>query len=240
MNTQDKDIIDKIDEWLQPFYKYKIRVFSIVLIFFLMWFVGFFFAAFIIKFFESNIPFKINFLQLYPYEMLFNYLKFGFLFSVFVNFPFFVYQFGKMKVNINNLQDKSNLFLLSLILVVSALLSVFLSYKILIPLQLFLLYGLNLNIAEFSVNISSFISTICFNIYLVMLLLLLPVVKQLVKKEVFFNYATLVKYKKQALIALGIIAFFIISPAEIVAFAIVFFIFAVWYKIVIHLSKKRD
>jgi len=239
LNDKDKDFIDSFVTMTKSYQSQGIRFVAFVLIFILLFFIGIFLAPTLISVTSNMLRFSVHLLQLSPMEVLFNYIKIGFFFSSFCIFPFFIYQFGKMQIDKENIEEKMNLLLSSLILAFIIIVSSFLVYRFIIPAEIYFLYGMNFHIAEFSSSLSSMVSAFIFTLLLTIMILLLPFMKFLIKKSLFFNYATFIKNRKPIIIYCGIIASLIALPMEIFSVGFIFLICFLWYKVLVHFSKTR-
>ena len=119
------------------------------------------------------------------------------------------------------------------------LLSIFLTDKFIFPLTIMFLYGLNFSVADFDSSLSAIISAFLYMLFLVIMLILLPFMRILIKNSKFFNYSELVSFKKPVMIYSAIITAIIALPIEILVFGLVFITFLGWYKTLVHFSKKR-
>ena len=241
MNAQDnRDWIDKFFDFFENYSKNGVRFFALSLLFFASFLLGIFMAPQLISVTEKLLPFPITLYQLSPVEVLFNYVKIAFFTATFITLPFAAYQYGKLKVDTNNFDNKLNLLLSSAILSLIILLSFGLTLKFIFPAEVILFYGLNTNIATFSSGLSAMVSTVLITMILLMLLILLPFMKKIIKKSLFFNYATLIKFKKPVIVYSAILAGIITLPLEILGLCLAFLIFYIWYKILIHFAKNPD
>ncbi len=240
MNSNDKDFIDNFFEFLKPYRKSQVRFWAVIISFILLFFLGTLLAPILIRECQATLPFTVQALQLSPFEVLFNYLKIGFFFAFFLTLPFFIYQFGKFKINIDSIKERINLLYVSLLISVIILISSFLVYKIIYPLEITFLYGLNFDVANFTSGLSALVSTFIATLFITVMLLLLPLMRNLIKNSLFFNYATFIKYRKPVIIYSAFLASLIVFPLELIAFGFVFLVFFFWYKILVNFSKKRD
>ena len=242
MNSADKekDFIDEFFSFLEPYKKAKVRFVATIVSFVLVFLLGMFFAPFFISWWHSSLPFDVEFLQISPVEVMYNYVKFALFFSLFLNFPFFLYQFGKFKINFENIEEKVSLLYLSLIVFAIFLFCFFLCLKVIFPIVMFVCYGFNFSVVTYSTSISGIVSAFITTLLLVYLAALLPVVRFLIKKSLFFNYATLVQARKPIIIYLIAITIFITLPIEIIVPLFIFLLLFLWYKVIVNFSKKRD
>ena len=240
MNTQDKDFIDNFFEILEPYHKSGVRFLAVIICFVLFFILGAFISPWLIRQCQEILPFTVEFLQLSPLEVLFNYLKIGFFFSFFATLPIFIYQFGKLKIEKDVFEQRINLLYVSLIIALIIFVSGFLTYQFLFPWQIMFLYGLNFNVAYFSASLSAMVSSFIFALFVVVMLALLPLLKKLIKKSLFFNYATFIRYRKAVIVYSIVLSVLIVFPMELFALGVIFLAFFFWYKILVNFSKKRD
>ena len=240
MSSNDKDFIDNFFAFMEPYQKSGVRFLAVIICFILLFVLGIFLSSFIIRNMQEGLPFTINFLQLSPFEVLFNYLRMGFFLSFFLTLPFFLYQFGKLKINKDIFSERINLLYNALIILAIIIVSILFVYKIVFPMEIIFLYGLNFDVAYFSSSLSAMISTFVFTLFIVVMLLLLPLLRNLIKKSQLFNYATFVTYRKPVMIYSAIFSALIILPMELIGLGLMFLAFFLWYKILVNFSKKRD
>jgi len=241
MNAQDnRDLIDKFFDFFETYNKTGIRFFALSILFLSCFILGFFMAPQLISITEKLLPFPIILYQLSPVEVFFNYTKIAFFMAFFITSPFALYQFGKLKVEKLDFDNRLNLLLSASTLAVIILLSFGLTLKFIFPFEVVFLYGLNTDIATVSSSLSAMVSTVIMTMILLILLILLPFMKKIIKKSMFFNYATLIKFKKPIVIYSAILAGIITLPLEIIGLVLTFLIFYLWYKILIHFAKKPD
>ncbi len=240
MNTKDKDFIDNFFDFFEPCRKAGVRFWTVIIYFAVCFVAGSFFAPTIIKSLHGSLLFEIEFLQTSPLEPLFNYLKIGFFFALFFTLPFFIYQFGKLKIDAEKIEDKINLLYVSLITGTIFVVVMILVSKFLFPFIMFLLYGLNLNSVSYTTSLSAIVSSYIFILFLFIMLALLPLIRSLIKKSLLFNYATLIKYRKLVMVYCAVFAGILALPLEIIALGLVFLTFFFWYKVIVNFSKKRD
>ncbi len=240
MNSKDKDFIDNFFDFFGPCRRAGVRFWAIVIYFTIFLLVGIFCAPLTIKILHNSLPLEIEFLQTSPIEPIFNYLKIGLFYAIFFTLPFFIYQFGKLKIDAQKIEDKISLLYISLItgaifVVVLLLVSLFI-----FPFLIFLLYGMNFNAASYTTSLSAIVSSYIFVLFLFLMLAILPLIRILIKKSLLFNYATLSKHRKQVMVYCAVFAGILALPLEVVALGLVFITFFFWYKIVVNFAKKRD
>lgn len=242
MKSEDKnkDFIDKFFELINPYKSSGIRLVAVMVCFAIFFLLGIFIAPFMIKEVLNVLLFGVDLLQISPFEILYNYIKIGFFFSVFCTLPFFIYQFGKLKYEAPEFKEKMDLLIASLVFALISVASFFISYKIIFPLNIMFLYGLNFNVSTFTASLSSMTAFFITTFLICIMLLLLPFLRYIIKKSLFFNYATFVKYKKIVMIYLAILSGIIFLPIEYICIGLTFLIFFIWYKILVRFSKKRD
>lgn len=240
MSSNDKDFIDNFFAFLEPYQKAGVRFLAVIICFKLLFILGVWLAPSIIRALQENLPFTVNFLQLSPFEVIFNYLRIGFFLSVFLTLPIFLYQFGKLKINKDIFAERINLLYNALIVAAIIFVSIFFVYKIVFPAEIIFLYGLNFDVAYFSSSLTAIISTFIFTLFVVVMLLLLPLLRNLIKKSQLFNYATFITYRKPVMIYSAIFSVLIILPMELIGIGLMFLFFFFWYKILVNFSKKRD
>ena len=239
-NKADKDFIDKFIEYFEPYQKSGVRSIAVAVCFIVSFVIGTIASPSIIRGYQHALPFSIEFIQLSPFELIYNYLKIGFFFSLFTTLPVFVYQFGKLKIDKSDVNKKTNLLLAACVLAVILILNIFLTYKILFPIEIMLLYGINFDVAEFSTSLSSIVSTAIFTYLILFLIILLPILRILIKKSLFFNYATLNLYKKPIIIYIAVLSAILSLPLEIISVGFVFLVFYLVYKLLIIFAMKKD
>jgi len=239
-NDKNKDFVDKFFDFFEPYQKSGVRFLAVTICFILFFIIGLILAPQIISMSLETLPFNIELLQNSTVEILFNYIKIAICFALIFTFPIFLYQFGKLKTNKVTFDYKMNLLICAFSFVTIALISVFLVYKLILPFTIFFLYSLNFNIATFTASLSSMVSTILLTLLFTIMVLLLPFIRILIKKSLFFNYATLVKFKKPVWIYAGIFTALLVLPIEFIVTGIIFFLFVLWYKILVNFAKKRD
>ena len=237
--NENKDFIDKFIDYFEPYQKSGVRFAAVAICFFILFIIGTIIAPSVIRSCQRALPFSIQFLQLSPFELIFNYLKIGFFFSLFMTSPYFIYQFGKLKLG-TNVEQKTNLIISAFVLFFAILLATFLTYKFVFPFEIVFLYGLNLNVAQFTTGLSAVVSTFIFTFIMVLLVILLPAIRILIKKSLLFNYATLIVFKKPIMIYLAVLSALLALPIEIISLGFVFLIFFMVYKMLIAFAKKRD
>lgn len=240
MNSQDKDFIDNFFTFLEPYHTSGVRFLAVIVCYLLLFCLGSFLSPIIIKQCLAVLPFSIEILQISPLEVFFNYLKIGFFFSLFATLPIFVYQFGKLKIEKDVFEQRINLLYVSLIVALIILISAFLTYKFFFPWQIIFLYGINLDVAYFSSSLTSMVAQFIFTLLICVMTLSLPLLRNLIKKSLLFNYATLIKNRKSVMIYCGILALLIVSPLELFAIGLIFLILFFWYKILVNFARKRD
>lgn len=240
MKSEDKDFIDNFFEFLKPYQNSGIRLLTIIIYFSMCVLLGLFLSPILIKQCMSILPFTIKLLQISPMELFFNYIKIALFFGLFLTAPILVYQFGKLKYENPEFNEKMDLLLASLVVAVIIIVSVFLVYKIIFPFEIIFLYGLNFDVSEYTSSISSIISFFIITSLFVIMLILTPFLRYLTKKSLLFNYATLIKYKKPTVIYMGILTALIFLPFEFIYLGFTFLLFFIWYKIIVNFAKKRD
>lgn len=240
MNSNDKDFIDNFFDYCATYKSSGVRFLAVIIIFAFLFIIGLFYAPGLIRLLAKSFPFRIEFLQFSPIEIIYNYVKIAFFFSSFLSLPIFVYQFGKLKFEHNDIEEKTNHLLHSLILSLHILLGIFITYKLIFPLIISFLYGLNFDVATFSSNLSAMVSSFIYASIVVILLISLPFTRFLIKNSMFFNYSELVQIKKPMMLYLGILTAIISLPIEILSLGIVFLTFLLWYKLLIHFAKTRE
>jgi len=240
MNSQDKDFIDNFLDFFKPYHQEGVRFLAVTICFILLFLFGLFISPWIIRQLQNVLPFTVEFLQLSPLEVLFNYIKIGFFFSFFITMPVFIYQFGKLKIEKDVFEQRINLLYFSLGVALIIFASILLSYFFFYPWQITFLYGLNFDVAYFSSSLSAIVTTFILTIFVTVMLALLPLLRNLIKKSMLFNYATFVQYRKPVIAYSAIFSALIVLPMELMALCAVFLVFFFWYKILVNFSKKRD
>ena len=232
MNASDKqkDFIDKFFDIFEPYQKSGVRFWAIIAGFLLLFVTGLIIAPSLIQFFMKNLSIKITLIQLSPYETIFNYLKIAFFFATCIIAPFALYQFGKLKVEKLDFESRMDLLIGGASLFVIIILSFFLTYKFFLPFMVFFLYGSSSNVAEFTSSISSMVSSFMTLLIITILLILLPFMRYIIKKSLFFNYATLIKFRKPIMVYSALLAIFLILPCEFIILGLLFLFFFSWYK----------
>ncbi len=240
MNSNDKDFIDSFFAYIEPYQKSGVRFLAVIICFALLFISGVLLSPFIIRDIQESLPFTVNFLQLSPFEVLFNYLRIGFFLALLLTLPLFLYQFGKLKINKDIFSERINLLYNALIILAIIVGAMFLVYKIVFPLEIMILYGLNFDVAYFSSSLTAVVATFVATLFVVIMLLLLPLLRYLIKNSQLFNYATFVKYRKPVIIYSAIFSALIVLPMELIGLGVLFLFFFFWYKILVNFSKKRD
>ena len=238
--NDNKDFIDKIFDFFEPYKKSNVRFLAVVICFILFFILGLILSPQIIKTFMDEFPFEITLLQISPLEVLFNYIKVAISFAFLLTFPVGLYQFGKLRAEKLTFDFKLNLLIVACTFLAIALICSFLAYKFVLPSLIFFLYGLNFGSSTMTASLSAMVSTILTIIIFSIMLVALPFVRIMIKKSMFFNYATLVQFKKPIMIYAGIFSTLLVVPMELLALGIIFSLFVVWYKVLVRFSKKRD
>ena len=238
--NKEKDFIDLFLDFLKPFKKANVRIISVITCFMVVFFISTFSGAHILHSLKAGFNFPLEILQISPAEVLFNYLKLGFFFAVFFTFPLFIYQFGKFKINQEKIEEKINLFYIALLVFGITVLAIFLSIVCFTPLEYKILYAINFKIASMATSLSALVSTFIVNVFITSLLGFIPVIKSLSKRGLFFNYDTLIKYRRSVVLYFAVFACIIALPVELVVLGLIFLMFFFWYKIVIMMIKKRE
>ena len=240
MSSQDKDFIDNFLDYFKPYQNSGVRFLAVIICYILFFIIGTALSPSIIRHCRDVLPFSVEFLQLSPWEVLFNYLKVGFFFSFFATLPVAIYQFGKLKIEKDMFKQRMNLLYTSIGVAGIILLTGFLTYKLFFPWQIMFLYGMNFDVAYFSASLSSMVSAFIFTIFVVLMLAFLPLLNFLIKKSLFFNYATFTQYRKPVVVYCVVLSLLIVLPLELFALGVVFLTFFFWYKLLVNFSKKRD
>jgi len=239
-SNDNKDFIDKIFDFLEPYKKSNVRFLAVIISFILFFILGLILSPQIIKIFLDEFPFEITLLQISPLEILFNYIKIAIIFSTILTFPIGLYQFGKLKAEKLTFDFKLNLLIAASAFLAIALVCSFVVYKFILPFLIFFLYGLNFGVSSMTASLSAMVSTILTTLLFLIILVALPFIRIMIKKSMFFNYATLVQFKKPIMIYAGIFSALLVVPMELLAMGIIFSLFVIWYKILVGFSKKRD
>ncbi len=184
-------------------------------------------------------PFTVEFIQLSPLDAVFNYCKIGFFVALLYTLPLFIYQFGKLKVEKETFEEKTNRMLAASALMLIMLVASFLTYKFIFPMEIMFLYGFNFNVARFASSLSAAVSTFIFTLLMVVILILLPFLRYLIKKSLFFNYSELVSFKKPVMVYAIVFAAIIALPLELITLALVFLAFVIVYRILIIFARTR-
>ena len=240
LNDSEKDFIDKFFDYFNVYKDSGVRFFAVALCAFSLFILGLFLAPTFIKMISGILPIEITFLVLSPLDILFNYLKIALFFAFIFAFPVFIYQFGKLKYKSIDADEKINRIIISLIMEIIAVISLFVSYKFLLPTSILLLYGLNFSVVSSTISLSSIVLTFIYMSILVTLVLMLPVMRYLIKNSKFFNYSEMVSFKKPVMIYAGIFTAIIALPIEFLIMGGIFLTFYFWYKILVKYSKSRD
>ncbi len=240
-NEKNKDFIDKFFEMFeQPYKSSGVRFWTIVIGFIFLFITGLIFAPNFINICINSLSIKLNLVQLAPYESLFNYLKIAFCFASFIIAPFALYQFGKLKVEKLDFENRLNLLIAAAIFFLVIFTSCFITYKFFLPAEIFFLYGLSFPVMEFTTSLSSIVSVYLITIIVTAFVILLPFMRFLIKKSLFFNYATLTKFTKPAMVYSALLAILLVLPFEFVILGLLFLFFVLWYKVLVYFAKKRD
>ncbi len=198
------------------------------------------FSGSIILFFQNLVPFSISFSQTSPQEMFINSFKIAGFASLILSTPVFIYQLLKLKILEANKKQKIDLKKSLFISYTMTIIGIILACFVFIPLQLFFLLGLNLGIAEIDLGISEFIAFCLGSILTTCLILQLPVVYLLIKKNKFFTYKQIFSMRKKVLIFALSAAFLILSPPELLSLVMLSIIIIVFYFLILVLSKTYD
>ena len=236
----NKDFIDKIFEYCEKYKTQGVRSFTVLGCFVLFFALGIFWAPSFIKILSAGLPFKIDFLILSPLDIIFDYIKIAFFFSLFMTLPYLLYQFGKLRFEHNNFEDKTEHIFNAAFLFLIFLVGNILTYKVTFPFLIMFLYGLNFGVASYATSLSSIISTYIYLLILTIALMVLPCMKYLIKKSRFFNYDELVKNKKTVMIYAAVLTMIIAIPVDFVAIAIIFLTFFLLYRQIMNYAKTRD
>jgi len=239
-NKDNRDFIDKIFDVFEPYKKSGVRFFALTVLFLICFIGGFFMAPQLISVTEKLLPFPVTLYQLSPFEVFYNYAKIAFFISTFITLPFAVYQFGKLKVEKLDFDNRLNLLFSASSLALIILVSFGITLKFIFPAEIVFLYGLNTDIATISSSLSAMVSSVLMTMILLIILILLPLMKKIIKKSLFFNYATLIKFKKPVIVYAAILAGIITLPLELIGLVLSFVVFYLWYKVLIHFAKKPD
>ena len=81
-SNDNKDFIDKIFDFFEPYKKSNVRFLAVVICFILFFILGLILSPQIIKIFMDEFPFEITLLQISPLEILFNYIKIAMCFFI--------------------------------------------------------------------------------------------------------------------------------------------------------------
>ncbi|MCR4881450.1 MAG: twin-arginine translocase subunit TatC [bacterium] len=241
LKDNEKDFIDRFFDYCDTYKESGIRFFAIIICFFLLFVIGLFYAPSAIRLCAQLLPFKIDFIALSPLEILYNYFKVALVSSLLLTLPLILYQFAKLRIEKEkNVEAKTDHLIYALVLLIVTLLSTFLTYKYIFPAEIMFLFGLNFSVAIFASSLSAIVSAFIYTLLLVIMLILLPFMRYLIKNSKFFNYSEMTNFKKPVMLYSAILTAVIALPLELLLLGLVFLTFYGWYKILVHYSMKRD
>ena len=240
LNDNEKDFVDKFFDYFNIYKGSGVRFFAVAIMFFILFIIGFLCAPALIKISISKMPFKVDFLVLTPVDILFNYCKIALFFASFLTFPYFLYQFGKLRYENIDDEQKADRIIISLVFTLFIFLGMFLTSEFFFPAEIMFFYGMNFGVAAFSTSFSAIVSTFIYTDFILTMLIVLPYLFYLIKKSQFFSYAEMLQYKKPIMIYSGILTAIIALPVEILFLGFVFLTFFLWYKVLLNFAKKRD
>jgi len=238
MKLLDKEFLEELEKKI---YLSRVRISAVLIGFIFLSIFLFFGADFITRIFEMQIPFEVQFLQLYPHEVLYNNLKIGLFSSFFLCLPFLTYQMAKIFVDYNDINKKFKAITYSFWVFVLGLLSVLVSYFVFIPAQLYILYAINFDVSLYTMSLSAYTTFCIATIFSLFLFFLVFLVNYLGKNDLFFSFETLLKYKRTMLYISALIAILIVSPPEMFAFVFLFgFIYCLYIIVLISAKHHAD
>jgi sec-independent protein translocase protein TatC len=230
MNNFDKTINFLIESKVRVFASFMVVLMAVIFCFCI--------SNNLIKALELKIPYQVTMLQLYVPEIFFNNLKIGLFAGLFVSAPLLIYQFAKLKIKEMNLEKKKTLVKITSVLFGVSLLAILAAYFFFIPLQLVFFLGINHELSNLTLNLSSYISFCLATMFVSCLVFFVPVFYYLIKKNLFFSSKDLESLKKIMLyVSLGL-SLLILSPPELVEFVIFAFVIHLFYVLMIYLTRR--
>lgn len=190
------------------------------------------------NFLKRRIPFEVSFIQTAPSEILVNAVKIAFLGAMFVSIPVILYHIIKSNTQKITPQQKFKLKKFALASYLVTVISILFSCFAFIPVQLFLLLGLNMDLASINLNISDYISFCMGSILISGLLFNIPLVYFLVRKKSFFSHAELCTVGKYMPAVSLISAFVILASPELLSIVVLSGVIYLFYLAVLFVSKN--
>ena len=183
LNDNEMDFIDKFFAYCDRYKSSGVRFFAVIVCFFLMFILGLFLSPSMIRLCAQELPFKIDFLALSPLEVFYNYFKIALIFSSLISLPLFIYQFGKLRFEKGDVEEKTNHLIYALALSIIIIVCAFLTFKFIFPAIIMMLYGMNFSVATFSSGLSAIVSSFIYTLILTIMLVLLPFMRLLIKQS---------------------------------------------------------
>ncbi len=235
MNSQNFNFSDFIKSMRENNVKYK----SVIILFLLIFALFILLSPKFVNYIASASPLKIDFLILNPFEIVLNYCKTSFFMALSFVIPIIIYQLAKLKVDFSDEEYKRTAFVYSLILYGIIFSAFFFTLKILLPIEIMLLYGFNFFDVSNTSSFTAFFSLFFVNYVLSALFFSIPLISKYSRNLPIINYQDFEKYQTPIYYLLGFLAIILVLPFEIIACGLVFLCLCFFHRLAYKIAKRN-